>query len=102
VSNATTTHQVAKMFADILVSQIGPKDMAKVNERNKAYADRDCCASHEFCDANMYMLEAIEIVTKKTDDEIIEALRREDLEILGLWRDAWDEAIKSKFWLKTH
>jgi hypothetical protein len=99
-------HEVARKFAENLVFDL-EDDILKVIERNEAYTTegkRDICASHEFCDANMVMLETmVEVMDKIGDagavgDFITDALGKGDNEICDLWNAAWDEAIDNKFW----
>lgn len=52
---------LAAAFADNVAAYLGPATLAEVNARNSAPgAHPDACASHDFCDANMLMLEALE------------------------------------------
>lgn len=56
--------------------------MAEIVRRNKVYGDR-CCASHDYCDANMPMAEAFEDVLGYEPDGGDEG-------DCALWNDAWD------------
>lgn len=59
----------ARAFDRILRTHIAPHEYAeavRMNAEDPAYsADSGCCASHDFCDANMTMLEAFASVTGK-------------------------------------
>lgn len=53
--------ELAREFAKILHRWLGVKKMREVVKRNKRYLEEgylSVCASHDFCDANMAMLEA--------------------------------------------
>lgn len=48
-------------FAQLMSIALSPEQLQEVNERNKAEGMSGCvCASHDFMDANMIMLEAME------------------------------------------
>ncbi|PIB95290.1 hypothetical protein [Caulobacter sp. X] len=72
---------LAHLFAQKLALDLGPDKLAQVRERNRGLKD-DCCASHDFLDANMVMNEAyIEVVGRE--------LRADDDDDASLWTDAW-------------
>ena len=52
--------QTAHTFATLLLATIGPVNLQEVIRRNALPAYRGCCASHDFCDANMPMMDAFE------------------------------------------
>ena len=52
--------QVAKRFAERLREEIGDENYREVLRRNATPEYDGCCASHDFCDANMTMLAALE------------------------------------------
>lgn len=54
-----TPLQIAEKFAAILREWLTPDEWAEMLERNKGYSP-EICASHDFCDANMAMLEAMQ------------------------------------------
>lgn len=80
---------LANKFSMILRSWLTEDEMKKVIERNKTETYRDVCHSHDFCDANMAMLEAIESfgLTIDADNE----------EDAALWNSAWEIAKKNNF-----
>jgi len=51
------THSLAKTFSAILLAEIGEANLREVVKRNVGI-EGSCCASHDFCDANMCMDEA--------------------------------------------
>ncbi len=59
---------IAAEFTARLLAYLGRrkfKSMVKRNARYAAAGDHSVCASHEFCDANVFMIEAYEAVTGK-------------------------------------
>lgn len=83
--NATTTtpEQLAQKFIELLRKEIGYHSFAEACRRNntREYQQRDICASHDFCDANVVMAAAFEafgIVVDVDDDAQI-----------ALWSRAW-------------
>jgi hypothetical protein len=93
-----TRHQqveaIAQRFADVLINWLSPAEFMEMRRRNRddvTYAN-GACASHDFCDANMAMMEAFESVTGHNmipldDGEISE-------EDCAIWNDAWNLARK--------
>lgn len=63
------TTALAFKFAEILVSWLSSEELQQVVERNKSYDD-SCCASHDFCDPNMAMLEAYAFVHRIDENDI--------------------------------
>lgn len=92
------TDQLARRFSAMLLEDLGKDLMARVNERNAQpeYAETDSCASHDFCDANMVMLAAIESFGF-TDDDVFE--NDCDNPLQKLWNEAWTLAKTNKFYL---
>jgi len=77
---------IALSFVDILKGWLTVKQWEEMRERNAKpeYDTPLVCASHDFCDANMAMLEAFEAVTgaEMTHSEAEH----------GIWNDAWNYA----------
>lgn len=80
---------LAAKFSTILSSWLSEEEMQEVVKRNQAETDRSVCHSHDFCDANMAMQEAVESfgLTINADSDADAAL----------WNAAWDLAKKSNF-----
>lgn len=55
-----------KAFRSILREWLTPEQIAEVNRLNTE--DSDCCHSHDFCDANEAMIEAVRRVFKRDID----------------------------------
>lgn len=64
--------------------------MRELIKRNKARTP-GICHSHDFCDANMAMLEAW---TELTGQECVDG---EDEAACRAWNAAWDRAIETEF-----
>jgi hypothetical protein len=87
---------LAREFSKVLREWLTPSQMAEVIRRNATpeYADGLCCASHDFCDANMAMDAALRVnyADRMTGDWVTE-----DDELRGLWNSAWDIAKSNGF-----
>lgn len=86
------TSEVDKLaieFSKVLHSWLTPEEMTEVNIRNDEprYKDHDCCATHDFCDANMAMVEAMTTLKYDARDE----------SSADLWNAAWIQAKANKF-----
>ena len=85
--NFTLPRGIASAFAD-LIEQECADDLDAIRTRNASEAYKGCCASHDFCDANMPMAAAFEAITGRPlvgDAGIADA----DLELVNM---AWDIA----------
>lgn len=75
---------LAETFRNMLVAEIGKKNFQEVRRRNRKHRDDGCCASHDFCDANVTMDAAFTDVTGRetchSDEDV------------ALWNAAWDYA----------
>lgn len=87
---------IAKDFAAGVLRYIGRANMAKVVELNKTYGEGSC-ASHDFCDANVFMDRAFGKNGFDSDDW-------RDFAALNDWSDlwgaAWEAAKSSDFFFK--
>lgn len=48
-------------FSRILREWLSPDELAEINRRNSTPEYSGCCASHDFCDPNQAMVEALEV-----------------------------------------
>lgn len=88
------TIAVANRFVASLRAELGAEGFAEVVRRNRADADLGVCHSHDFCDANVLMHQAVKKVQGndvRTADE--RAAAREEYEVL--WNDAWSLARRA-------
>jgi hypothetical protein len=77
-----TITQLANKFSALVVAEYDPDELEKVNERNQTAEYLDCCATHDFRDANEIMAEAFIGVVGWEPDLIDDADRE-------LWAFAW-------------
>lgn len=82
--------KIAREFSKVLREWLTAEQMAQVISRNAKETNPSICHSHDFCDANMAMMEAYEKVTGEEIDNLTE-------EQSALWGKAWDHAVKTKF-----
>jgi hypothetical protein len=90
---STQTETLALEFARVLRSWLTAEQMRLVLERNAEGAKIGAawCASHDFCDANMAMAEAMQTVLGREPDPV-------DNEADGdLWNAAWSRAKAAGF-----
>lgn len=79
--------KIAKGFSTIIRESLSHGEMMEVNKKNFTPEYMDSCPTHDYCDANEAMAEAIwkvlgrEVDTQNEDD-------------CTLWGDAWDMARK--------
>lgn len=87
---------LAAIFARMLREDLGD-NMPEVNALNATPDYIGCCASHNFCDANMVMLAAYAELHSCNEDDI----RLDDDSVLGAMNSAWDEARLNNFWVQS-
>jgi hypothetical protein len=88
---------VALEFSNVLGAWLGPKKMREVVQLNAQEDNPNICHSHDFCDANMAMDEAM----KKLGVEPMIPTDEEGMpqEICDLWNRAWAMAKANKFYI---
>lgn len=84
---------LARKFSQLLLAEIGRENLITVIERNKTIS-AGCCASHDFCDANMVMDAAFKTVTGKK-------INTQKDEAVELWNQAWDIARTTQFYFNS-
>jgi hypothetical protein len=82
--------KLASAFAYALLVDIGPAALREVIRKNKTPEYAGCCASHDYCDANMTMLHAFEETCGR-------APRLQSDADVHLMNEAWDRAKASSF-----
>lgn len=85
-------HDLAVAFSTILRGWLSPAEMATVNVKNQKLAP-GVCASHDVCDPNVAMLEALEALAGEVVDT------REPW-VNALWSAAWSEAKAALFFVE--
>lgn len=81
----TNAERIAGEFLRLLRQDIGPDHYAEVCVRNANEANPNVCHSHDFCDANITMADAIEKVLGRA----VDLYNDEDD---ALWSVAWNLA----------
>lgn len=93
-----SVHRVASAFIRGLAEYLTPEQMVMASALNWANGENGCCATHEFCDANVFMDEAIQTVLGIGASELSDALTPMDGSsddwgmsdsVATLWGDAW-------------
>jgi hypothetical protein len=99
VSALPTTDALARRFAAVLLEWLGATTLRDVNARNATYAaeygdPNRVCATHDFCDANQAMLDALESL-HGPDYEL------SDDAVHALINAAWTQAKAAGFWVQS-
>lgn len=76
---------VGDKFAKLLRAELTAQELSEVRARNAVETHEGCCHSHDFCDANMPMAEALQIVCGCEPSFEHDA-------ITELWNLSWDYA----------
>lgn len=79
--------QIADRFLQLLREEITGADYAEACARNAAETSEGICHSHDFCDANMVMLDAMRALGESVDVDSEADCKR--------WSAAWDLAFKA-------
>jgi len=97
--------EIAKKFSKFLKKEIGIRNIRQVIEENKDPENDGFCASHNYCDPNPLMLDALKEVLAKHGDE---NAKSPDFEIddddmyLETWNGAWDIAEENGFFINSN
>ena len=92
--------KLAKLFSKILIEELGEEKMRETIARNKATNNVMICHSHDFCDANMVMLEAwCKLNPPNTVDGECDGFFVDDT--YDLVNIAWHEAKANNFYVKN-
>lgn len=89
---------VARAFADIVKRDIRVEELQTVVGRNKVN-EPYICASHDFLDANVSMLEAFERTFSLKEEEAFELTNTNEGH--ALWDAAWRIAKRNDFWINS-
>jgi len=94
--------QIAKEFSKELISEIGMDNIKEVIDQNTDPENDGFCASHNYCDPNPIMLDALKKVLADHGDENAKSpdFEIDDSEIyLQTWNKAWDIADENDFFI---
>lgn len=83
-----TARQLAAEFSRVLRTWLTDKEFHEITEKNRD-GDQACCATHEYCDPNQAMLDAMEKLGMEYDPS---SQKQTDLTNL-----AWDIAKRAGF-----
>lgn len=86
----SAVERLSSAFCEVLEHHLSRANIERAIELNRAEKNADVCHTHDFCDANMTMLEAWEWCFNRDFD----ANNDKDLEV---WNAAWDLAKKCEF-----
>lgn len=93
-----TPRQVADQFKTVLREWLTADQLASVDRVNGERADASC-ATHDHCDANMAMLEAlVRLCPTKTEDELCSELCLGKTPLLNAVNDGWTLAKVEGFY----
>jgi hypothetical protein len=95
LDNSVSKLRVAAAFSRVLRDWLTVDEFAELVELNREETDKTVCHSHDFCDANMAMHEAL-VECGAIDKDGFDA---DDEFIVELFSAAWDEAVKNEFYL---
>ena len=97
--------EIAKEFSKELVKEIGLENIKEVIEGNKLPENDGFCDSHNYCDPNPIMLDAVKKVLAEHGDE---NAKSPDFEIdeaqiyLDCWNIGWDIADENDFFINAN
>lgn len=86
-----TIDAAATRFREVIVDWLGHETCGEVDTRNKSYPE-SVCATHDFCDANMAMFEALTDLGHEVFND--EGLSED---VTDLWNAAWTRAKEKGF-----
>lgn len=101
-----TPEEVSAAFIGVLREWLTPHQLEEVRLRNVLLATnpgmKDCCATHDFCDANMAMEEAFQRCGLSPLDTGIPDAENPLMspEAVDVWTKVWDLAKKNQFRIK--
>jgi predicted metalloendopeptidase len=91
MSNTTTAS--ALFIRNVAEYLNNPEKLAEIDKLNSEESNPDVCHSHDFCDANVFMLAAVNATLGLPDDEY----DSDNQEQNDLFNAAWSEAKRIGF-----
>lgn len=83
---------IAEAFAEVMRQWLSPAEFTEMKALNETARFADgCCASHNYCDANMAMMEAFDHVMQRSCTMGDSAQAEYDC---AIWNDSWSLARK--------
>jgi hypothetical protein len=93
MNNLPKPEIVATEFSKVLRTWLTPAEMSEVVSRNSQQQDPNICHSHDFCDANMAMDEALQ----SFGVDITAEGGLQDDNLIDLWNASWGIAKAREF-----
>jgi hypothetical protein len=84
--------KIAVQFSKRLLAYCGRENLNKAWVLNATDPDKEVCHSHDFCDANVFMMRAYRAVTGKKPNTTSD-------DVIAIWNAAWDIAKQNRFYL---
>ena len=94
--SAYLTTRLANEFSKVMRDWLSDEEMAKVLERNAKEDNPGVCHSHDFCDANMAMLEAFGNLSLHAPCDLTDDTPEHEA-ACRQWSGAWAIAQKNQF-----
>lgn len=89
--------RLAREFSKVLKEWLPAEDISDIVRLNAMEQDKLVCHSHDFCDANMAMLEATENLFIEDFTDLNEGNSKRS-ELISLVNNAWDMAKENNFY----
>ena len=87
----TMIDDLAKTFHSIVrENELCRDHLTEIDATNSERGDSNTCATQDYCDANMLMLEAFKVAFDREPETVNEA-------DIALWNAAWDKALDNGF-----
>jgi hypothetical protein len=96
MAKKATKTEVAKKFATLLFADLGKEAIEQINRENEKYRAQgihDACASHDFVDANDYMVEAYKYFYGEA------SLDAYNEDVFSFLNDAWKISKENNFFI---
>jgi hypothetical protein len=91
MENSTKYRKIALSFAQLLKDSLSPGEWESLIRENEEYKYTNCCASHNYLDANIVMDEAIK--------KHVSHFNIHHTPHTKMWNEAWDYAVQKNFFV---
>ena len=91
-----TTERIARAFSANMLEAIGREKLGFAIAANALNPSAPWCASADWCDANMVMLDTLASVLGVSEDWVMDRIETDS--ILNLWNVAWTVARANHFY----
>jgi hypothetical protein len=86
--------RIAKLYSEKLKQELTPEELTQAIKDNRSEEMDGVCHTHDYIDANMVMLEAMEEIMGEGYCDDIPV----DQEKTLLWNDSWKMAFKNEYY----